>query len=207
MAGETGADNLRMVDHVDRRPGVRVVAGLAGSCRIDVVDVLAGRFGAVVASGTGRRHIRMIERSGRPGGRRVAFCAVVATRDVCGMLAWRGGSIVTGNTRAKHLGMVYDQDRIPAQGAVPVLTGVSALNVIGRLAGGVHTVVAAEATAGNFRVVEYCRKPRARLVAIVALVAGNNVVGGLAGRRDAVMTGSATAGHRGMVHKGDRAPS
>lgn len=72
-----------MVHARRRKSGEVLVAGVALGCCRDVIDRLAERIGAVVASRAPSRHggsgSRMIERSGRPGRRRgmagIALCS------------------------------------------------------------------------------------------------------------------------------------
>ena len=61
MAGATGAEHLRMVNRVNRRPDIRIMAVLANIRRLDMRKVLANGFGAIVATDTIARDSHMIE--------------------------------------------------------------------------------------------------------------------------------------------------
>ena len=52
MAGATGAEHLRMVNRVNRRPDIRIMAVLANIRRLDMRKVLANGFGTIVATDT-----------------------------------------------------------------------------------------------------------------------------------------------------------
>ena len=61
MAGAAGANDLSVVDRVNRYPGVRRMAVLANIGRLNMRQVLARSVGAVMAAGTVTRNIYVIE--------------------------------------------------------------------------------------------------------------------------------------------------
>jgi len=87
MAGTTGAQHLRMVDHVCRCPQVTVVAVFTNFCGLDMRRVLAGRFDAVMATGTVGHNVSVIKGRREPSRRRMTVVAIVATREVRRVLA------------------------------------------------------------------------------------------------------------------------
>ncbi len=66
MAGSAAAGYLRMIDRIRRRPEHVVVAVFTHIGRIDVCRILAGSFGAVVASETVVGDTGMVEPGWRP---------------------------------------------------------------------------------------------------------------------------------------------
>lgn len=61
VARATGADDLNVVNGVNRRPHVGVMAIFADIAGLDVGKILASRIGAVVAVDAAVRNIRVIE--------------------------------------------------------------------------------------------------------------------------------------------------
>ena len=61
VAGATSADDLNVVDGVNWRPNIGVVAVFADIAGLDVGEILAGCIGAVVAVDAIVRNIRVIE--------------------------------------------------------------------------------------------------------------------------------------------------
>ena len=96
VAGETGANHLRMVDHVGRRKRRNVMTIFADVCGVDVSRVLANGIGAVMAAETIAGDAGMVEIGWRPGDSCVAIVTGITAGDVRCMLTCRGSSVVTG---------------------------------------------------------------------------------------------------------------
>ena len=94
VTGETGANDLRMVDGICRRPVHIVVAILADIGRQHMRRALAGRIDAVVAADAVAGDADVIEICRNPGGCRMAVVAVVAALDVRRVLAGRCRAVV-----------------------------------------------------------------------------------------------------------------
>ena len=94
MTGETGADDLQVINRICGIPDNVVVAVLAYIRRIDVGQVFARRFGSVVATFTGINNACVIEICGNPRRRCMAIVAVITARHVRCMLAGRRGPVV-----------------------------------------------------------------------------------------------------------------
>ena len=96
VAGEAGANHLRMVDHVGRRKRRNVMTIFADVCGVDVSRVLANGIGAVMAAETIAGDAGMVEIGWRPGDSCVAIVTGITAGDVRCMLTCRGSSVVTG---------------------------------------------------------------------------------------------------------------
>jgi len=130
----------------------------------------------------------------------VAVVAVIAAGDVRRVFTGRGDAVMTRTARAHYLRVV---DRIrgrPYIGVVAIFADVAGLDMIRRLAGGAHTVMAAKAVADNIYMIEGCRSPSNGRVTIIAGVAAGDVRWVFTGRGNAVMTRTACADHLRMVN-------
>jgi len=61
MTGAADAEHLRVIYRVNWHPDIRVVAVFAHIGRLDMSEILAGGFDAVVATDTIANDVRMIE--------------------------------------------------------------------------------------------------------------------------------------------------
>ena len=175
MAGETGSDDLQMINHVGRRPDDVVMAVLTDVGRIDVVRPLACRLGAVVAAEAVTRDIHMIEirRDPRVGG--VAIVTVVAARDVRRVFPGGDRAVVTGNAGTNDLDVVHCVGRRPDDVVVAVLADVGRVYVIRTFTSGRRAVVTGDAAVDDVCVIEVRRHPGRRRMTVVAVVAARNV--------------------------------
>ena len=85
-----------------------VLAGIGG---VDVITRLAFCSGAVVATGTGRRHAAVIEHRARPAVGAVAVIAAVAGCDVIEGFTRCGTAIVATEAGSDHGGVIDLADR------------------------------------------------------------------------------------------------
>ena len=113
MAGEAGANDLRVIDHVGRHKRHVVVAVLADIGGIDMRRVLARSLRPVVTADAVGGDVGVIKVGRDPRVGRVAVVAVVAARNMASILTQGNGSVVTAETGANDLCMVNDEYRIP----------------------------------------------------------------------------------------------
>jgi len=90
VAGPASANNLEMIDGVDRRPGIRTVAVLADISGLYVCEVFAGGIRTIVTVDAIVCDIGVIEVGGYPAGRRMTVIAIIAGVEMRRVLA--GGS-------------------------------------------------------------------------------------------------------------------
>ncbi len=108
-------------------------------------------------------------------------------------------AVMTRAADADDLGVVDGERGYPRVRIMAVLADVTGLNMSRILASRIHTIVAAEAIAGNVHVVEVGRQPARRRMAVVAIVAARDVCRMFAGRRHAVVAGAAGSEHLGVI--------
>ena len=207
MAGETRADNLCVIDDVDRLPHNVVVAVLTDIGRIAMCRVLTGCIGAVVAAEAVVRDVRVIEVSRDPRGRRVAVVAIVTARYVRRVLAGRDRTVMAGEASTDNLCMVHDVRGRPGNVVVAILAQVGRIDVRRVLTGRVGAVMAAEAIVGDVDVIEVRRDPRCGRVAVITVGAARYVRGGLTGRRRAIVAEETGTDHLQVVHRIGRRPN
>ena len=121
MAGETGANDLRVIDHVGRHKRHVVVAVLADIGGIDMRRMLARRIGAVMAADAVGGDVGVIEVGRDPRVGRVAVVAVVAARNVGRVLARGGGAVMAGEAGANDLRVIDQVGRYKRHVVVAVL--------------------------------------------------------------------------------------
>lgn len=102
--------------------------------------------------------------------------------------------------------MVDPGNRLPLGRLMTGFADVICLDVLTRLAGRPHAIVAARAIARDRCVVEAPPRPTGGGVAVIAAVTTLDMIGGLAFGDLAVMTAGAAAGHGTMVDERDRRP-
>ena len=103
-------------------------------------------------------------------------------------------AVMTRAAGAQDLRVIDANRRCPGGFAVAILADISRLNMRWRLACRGRAVMAADTVVEDIAVIEYCRKPRDRIVAVIALVGGRHVSWCLAGGLDTVVTAYAIAG-------------
>jgi len=157
-------------------------------------DVLTGGLHAVVAGGAIAGDATVIKGGRDPGGRCMTIVTRVGTVDVLDVLAGCDVTIVTRSTGGDHLGVIDTVSRRPQRRAVACLASICRADVLNTFAGGLHTVVARGAVAGDVTVIKGCGDPAGSGVAIVATVTAAYVGWRLSGNGGAVMTGSAGPG-------------
>ena len=113
VAGEAGADDLRVIHGVGRVPDDIVVAILADIGGVDMCQALAGGIGAVMTIDAVACDIGMIEVGRNPRRGRMAIVAGVAAGDVSCMLARCRRPIMAGEAGADDLRMVHGIGRRP----------------------------------------------------------------------------------------------
>jgi len=122
-------------------------------------------------------------------------------------LAGRGRAVMAAHARADHLRVVDAQRRREAYRRMAVFAEIRGRDVLGRLARGADTVVAARARVGDAGVIEMDRRPPRRPVAGVALGSRRRMLRRLADALDVVVAARAGATDDGVVvHPRDRQP-
>lgn len=192
---ETGAQHVGMIDTHYRRPGRGEMAILAYSVGLDVRGVLAGCGTAVVTRRAVAGHRRMIEYGRYPGSSRMTIITgITAGNMICHFpLCYR--SVVATEAGAKYISMINACYRNPGRGGMAILTGGSALDMRGVLAGRRAAIVASRTVSGHRCMVEQRRYPGIGGMTIVTGVGTGDMVGCLAGCDRPVVT--AEAGTRG----------
>jgi len=182
-----GAQHVHMVDGIDRREHIGIVAVLADVAGLNVSQILACGIRAIVAARTILANARMTEVCGQPGDCRMAVITIIATRQVCEILAERCDAVMTRAASAKYLRVIDSNYRRPYVRVVAIFTNIAAQDMCGALAGCFRAVVAADAIAGDIHVIEVGRQPANGRMAVVAIVAASDVGRVLASRRGTVM--------------------
>jgi hypothetical protein len=106
MAGATGAEHLRVINSIGRRPQGVAMAVLADVGCTDMRQVLTGRLSAIMTRRTVAGDAGVIERRREPGSRRVTVIAGITAGDVGRVFADGGDTIMAGATGAEHLRVI-----------------------------------------------------------------------------------------------------
>ena len=154
VAIRTGSQHVVVVHPDHGNPGRGTVAVLTQVVGLDVLGVLSGGGGAVVAAGAVAGHVAVIERRTRPAVGGVTVVAGVAAGDMVGGLAGGHRAVVTREAGPDDIGVVDPQHGNPGGGAVAVLAQVVGLDVLGVLSGGGGAVVAADTIGTQATMVE-----------------------------------------------------
>jgi len=113
VAGEAGANDLGVIDHVGGHKRHNIVAVFTNHGGVDMCRVLADGLDAIMTAGAVRADTGVVKIGGRPGGRRVTVIAIVAARYMASILARCNSSVVTAEAGTNDLGMVNNEYRIP----------------------------------------------------------------------------------------------
>jgi len=188
VTGRARAEDLRVVDAVDRCPENRVVAILADVTGADMSRALAGRIDTVMAADTIAGNVHMVEVRGDPGVRRMAVVAGVAALDMGRMLPGSHGAVVARAASPDNLCVVDGVRRRPDHVVVAILAEVARVDVGGRLARCFDAVMATRTIVDDAGVIEVGREPRGCRVTVIAVVAAADMRRVFAGRDGAVVT-------------------
>jgi len=175
-------------------PRIRAMAQTAVLRGIEVTRVLAGRYCAVVAGGTGSKHLIMVH-GGHwfPDGRVVAVLADVGRLHMQRALAGSFGAVVAAEAVVHDVDVV-EVRRYPGDGGVTIIAIVTAGDVGRVFASRSNAVMAGAAGTNDLGVVNGKHgHPHIAAVAVFANVAGLNVRGVFAGCVGAVMAAEAVA--------------
>lgn len=159
VAGAACAGHLCMVDRVDRREIIGVMAVLADVRGCYVRGVLASGISAVMAAAATADDIGVVEVGWYPPGRRVAVIAIIAGIEVGRVLAGCRHAVMTGAAGADNLSMVDRKYGSENVGVVTVLAHIGGLNMSRIFTGGFHAVVATRTVTADIHVVEVGRQP------------------------------------------------
>ena len=112
----------------------------------------------------------------------------------------RCAAVVTGTAGTRRHTAMVEYRRYPAIGAVAIIAGIVAGDVVRRLAGRRVAVMAAEAGPQHIGMVDTNNRcKQGRTVAVLAYIGRVDVTVVLADRRRAVMTGHTAAGHSAVI--------
>jgi len=200
MAGAARTDDLCVIDSHHRRKHVGRMAVFAGIRRIDMPDIFAGRFGAVVAADTVAHDIQVIKIRRCPAKRAVAVIAGITAGDVPRVLASRQYAVVAGAAHANNLAVIHGHYWRKDVGGMAVLTDIRGLDMCRIFAGRVYAVMAADTITHDIHMVEIRRQPGHGAVAIVTIVAAGDVPLVFSGCCEAIMAGAATAQHLRVIN-------
>jgi hypothetical protein len=170
VAGTANADDLRVIHAVRWYERNVVVAGLAKITGLDMRQILADSGSTVVATDTIAGDVDVVKIGGHPAVRGVTVVASVTAGDMCRVFTGRDRTVVAGITGADDLGVIDHVRRYKLRRVMAVFAGVRRLNVCDWFSWGIHTVVAANAVAGNAGVIKNRRYPAIGLVTILALI-------------------------------------
>ena len=119
-----------MIEH-RRYPAVGGMAVIAGIGRTDMGWIFTRGGGAVVAGRTGTDYIGMIDPDNRyPGGVAMAVFTQCVGLDVGRVFAGSGRAVVATGTAATDTVVIEHRAR-PAVGAVAIVTGITAADMVG----------------------------------------------------------------------------
>jgi len=130
VAGEAGADDLRVVDRGYRREGGGVVAVFACVGGVGMVGSPTGRVDAVVAAETIPGDVAVVEYCRDPGPGLVAVVALIAGLDVPRRLPGSDEATVAVCAAARDGGMVHVSDGAPCGCRVAVGTNFGTGDVV-----------------------------------------------------------------------------
>ncbi len=157
MTGTAGADYLRMVDRIRRRPHIAVMAVFADVAGLYVSRALAGRFRTIMATDTITRDVHVVEGRGQPSRGCVAVITGIATRNVSRVFAGCRNTVVARAADAHNLRMVDRKHGRKHVGRMAVFADVAGLDMSRPLAGGLGAVMAIDAITGDVDMVEVRR--------------------------------------------------
>jgi len=201
MAGEAGANNLGVIDHVGRRKGHVVVAVLADIGRIDMRWILARCIGAVMAADAVVGEIGVIEVGRDPPVGCMAVVAVITAGDMGRVLAFGDVAIMAGEAGANNLGVIDHVGWRKGHVVMAVLADIRCVDMRRILAGRIGAVMAADAVVGDIGVIEVGRDPPAGCMAVVAVITAGDMGRVLAFGDVAIMAGEAGANNLGVIHE------
>jgi len=156
------------------------MAVLAQVGRGHVTGLFAHRFGAVVAAHAPGGDAGVIEVGSQPGGGQMAIAALEIGGDVARIFAGRRRTVVTDDAKAgnrhRDLGVIHRLGRIPADHRVAGTAVLAGGRMAGPFALGNRAVMAADAAAHRFGVIEvHVRAERDGVVAGRAVVGAQNM--------------------------------
>ena len=163
------------------------MAILANIGRLNMREILANCFCAVVTADTISGDIHMIKIGRQPANGRMTVIAIVAARDMRGVFSGCSKTVMTGAAAAQDLRVIDHVHGCPHVTVVAVLADICRLHVGQIFTRGIHTVVAVHATARNIQVVECRGSPGNCRVTIVAGLASREMRRMLAGCNNSIV--------------------
>lgn len=159
MARDAGADNLGVINGVNRGPDHVVVAVLTHIRAQYMCRDLAGRLGAIVAADAVTDDVDVIEVRRNEGHCRMTVVTVIATANMRWILAYRDRVVMARDAGTDDLGVIDSVHRGKDNVVVAVLAHCGALYMCRGLADRIHTVVTTDAVTNDVDVVEIRRYP------------------------------------------------
>jgi len=157
VTGAAATDDLRVVNHVCRRPDVAVVAIFANVGGLYMRWGLAGGLDPIVAAETVPNDAGMVEIRRSPRVRRVAVITSIATVDMRRVFARGRDAVVAGAAGANNLRVVDGEYGREHVGIVAILADIARLYVGRILAGRFNAIVAIDAASGDVDMIEVRR--------------------------------------------------
>jgi len=213
----TDAKDLAMVHRRrgDRLPwsGSRLMTGIALVAAVDVGRQFSASDHAIVALCTQSDNLAMIDRgrchwlpwhwSGL-----MAPVAQIAATDVIRRFSGSADTVMAADTAANDLTMIHARRRYryPRRRAFIVagIAGVTAIDMNGRLAAGMDTVMAQNTIANKAGVIDVSRFPSGRGMTNVTLACGYDMIQRFTAGGNPVMTAGTNANHLGMINRARR---
>jgi len=181
MTTAASAGHTVMVYPDHRCPCRVAVAVLTRIGAQNMLRMLAGRRGAIVAAGAIARHIGVIEVRRHPAIGSMAALAITSTLDMLWMLAHCCRAVVTAAASADDLRMINPNHRCPCRVAVAVFADIGAQHMLRVFTGRRGAIMAADAIACYIRVIEVRRHPAIGGMTSLAVVAARDMLRILAG--------------------------
>ena len=150
----TGAYYVRVIDREHRRKDIRIVAVFANIACLDMCQVLASRFHAIVAVDTISGDVQVIEIRWQPPSRGMAVVTRIPARQMIHVFAGRGNAIMAGAAGSNDLHVIDNVCRRERIGVVAVFANDGGLYVRRVLARRGCSIVTARTVVENIRVIE-----------------------------------------------------
>ena len=146
------------------------MTGLAQISTGDVVTRLTSGLASVVTADTVAGDTTVVKRCSGEAVGVVTILAVVRTLRVISCFTQRDGAVMAADARTLNFGVINATYHCPTAWRMAGLTGVGTGDVVTWLAGGLATVMAADAVTGDTAVVKGYAGERVGVVAVFAVI-------------------------------------
>lgn len=203
MADHAVAGNTGVIKTRRRNPRIGGMTSSATGRRWHVIDRLALRLHAVVATHTGSLHLTMIDRD--HGGPRRDGMARLATRrgsNMCGALALSLYAVVACLTVSCNASMIKPRT-CKRRCVMAIIARRLSHKMIGRFAYGDYIIVASRARSRDLRMIDIGDgNPGGRVMAGIAITTGWNMVRRFARCSHTIVTTATSTKHVGVINDG-----